>query len=63
LLLKPGDHIKQKALALAYDASGVVSVQVYTIGDGEAMSGLLIAGCRQVGEAVFLVLLLVLLLD
>jgi hypothetical protein len=48
----------KKALSGAYDAPEVTDLRVYTIGDGEAMSGLLLAGRRENGEATFLVFLM-----
>jgi hypothetical protein len=49
----------RSALSSAYDDPSVTDLQVYTLGDGGAMSGLLIAGHRNAtGEAVFLVFLL-----
>ena len=48
----------KKALSGAYDAPELADLRVYTIGDGEAMSGLLIAGRRENGEATFLVFLM-----
>jgi hypothetical protein len=48
----------QKALAAAYDDTSVTKLQAYNIGDGEAMSGLLLAGRRQNGEGTFLVFLM-----
>ena len=48
----------RQALAAAFDDDAVALVRVYKIGDGAALSGLLIAGRRENGEAVFLVLLL-----
>lgn len=48
----------RKALSAAFDDADVADLQVYTIGDGEAMSGLLIAGRRSNGEATFLVFLM-----
>lgn len=47
-----------KALAVAYDAPEVADFRVYAIGDGEAMSGVILAGKRENGEAVFLVFLM-----
>lgn len=47
-----------KALAAAYDAAEVEELRVYNIGDGEAMSGLEVAGRRKNGEATFLVFLM-----
>ena len=47
------------ALAAAYDDPAVTELSVFTIGDGEAMSGLLVAGRRpQSGETTFLVFLM-----
>ncbi len=47
-----------KALAAAYDDPDVVDFRVYTIGDGSAMSGLLLAGRRKNGEATFVEVLM-----
>lgn len=60
LLLSVGDanNQAQNALRAAYDAPEVTDLRIYTVGDGEAMSGLLIAGCRMTGETTVLVLLL-----
>lgn len=47
------------ALAAAFDDPAVSEVAVFTLGDGEAMAGLLVAGRRaSTGEAIFLVFLL-----
>ncbi len=47
------------ALAAAYDDPAVTEMRVFNLGDGEAMSGLLVASRRQgAGEATFLVFLL-----
>jgi hypothetical protein len=47
------------ALSAAFDDAAVTELSVYNIGDGAAMSGLLIAGRRaETGEATFLVFLL-----
>ena len=46
------------ALSAAYDHPSVVDFNVYNIGDGGAMSGLLLAGRRANGETTFLVFLL-----
>ena len=46
------------ALSAAYDAPEVNELRVYNTGDGEAMSGLLVAGRRVNGEATFLAVLL-----
>jgi len=48
----------QKALSAVYDDPTVETLQVYTLGDGAAMSGLLIAGRDRGGDATFLVFLL-----
>lgn len=45
------------ALSKAYDDEKVVDLRVYNLGDGEAMSGLLIAGRRTNDETTFLVFL------
>ena len=46
------------ALSEVYDPEEVVDLRAYNIGDGEAMSGLLLAGLRDNGEATFLVFLM-----
>ena len=46
------------ALAVAYDDPAVTELRVFNLGDGGAMSGLLVAGRRDTGEAAFLVFLL-----
>jgi hypothetical protein len=48
----------QKALSAAYDDPAVTELRVYNLGDGGAMSGLLVAGRRVTGEATFLVFLM-----
>jgi len=48
----------RKALAAAYDDPAVTELRVYNLGDGEAMSGLLVAGRRDSGDATFLVFLM-----
>jgi hypothetical protein len=60
LLLEPGGdgESAQKALSKTYDDVSVIELHVYTVGDGAALSGLLIAGRRQNGKATFLVFLL-----
>jgi heat shock protein HslJ len=55
--LENADKARQ-ALAVAFNASGVNDLRVYSIGDGEQMSGLIVAGQRTNGEATFLVFLL-----
>ncbi len=48
-----------EALAAAYDDPAVTELRVFNLGDGGAMSGILVAGRRsETGEAVFLVFLL-----
>ena len=47
------------ALSAAYDDPAVTELRVFALGDGEAMSGLLVAGRRAVtGDATFLVFLM-----
>ena len=60
LLLEPGKDSEraQNALSTVYDDASVIELSLYTLGDGAALSGLLIAGRRQNGEATFLVFLL-----
>jgi hypothetical protein len=48
----------RKALSAAYDDAAVSELAVYTLGDSGAMSGLLVAGRRDTGEATLLVFLL-----
>jgi hypothetical protein len=48
----------RQALAIAFDDAGVKELDIYRLGDGEAMSGLLVAGRRHAGERIFLVLLM-----
>jgi hypothetical protein len=57
LLLDQGEAARS-ALAATYDPEDVANLRIYTIGDGEAMSGLLIAGYRTSGALTVLVLLL-----
>ena len=60
LLLEPGGdrEAAQQALSKVYDAAAVTELSLYTLGDGAALSGLLLAGRRHNGEATFLVFLL-----
>jgi len=60
LLLTVNGHGDQAKIALAdaYNDPEVDDLRVYTIGDGAAMSGLLLAGCRTTGEVTILVSLL-----
>lgn len=49
----------QAALSAVYNVPAVTDLRVYSLGDGGAMSGLLIAGRNsETGEAIFLVFLL-----
>jgi hypothetical protein len=48
----------RQALSAAYDDAAVTDLAVYTVGDGAAMSGILIAGRREMGEAAFVVFLM-----
>lgn len=60
VLLSVGDNSDQaqKNLAAAYNSAEVADLRIYAIGDGEAMSGLIIAGRRNTGETTVLVALL-----
>ena len=54
-----GAEQARTALAAAYDDPAVTELRVFNLGDGEAMSGLLVAGRRgAAGEAAFLVYLM-----
>jgi hypothetical protein len=46
------------ALSAVYDDAAITELRVFALGDGEAMSGLLVAGRSTTGDAVFLVFLL-----
>jgi threonine dehydratase len=48
----------QAALSVAFDDPTVQDLLVFSIGDGGAMSGILIAARRVNGEATFLVFLM-----
>jgi hypothetical protein len=48
----------RKALAGAFDAADGVDIQVYTIGDGDALSGVLLAGKHGKGQVTCLVFLM-----
>lgn len=48
----------RQALSTAFDHPAVAELEVFNIGDGEAMSGILIAGRRASGEMTCLVFLL-----
>jgi hypothetical protein len=60
LLVAPnGDRDRdQTALSAAYDDAAVTELSLYTLGEGAALSGLLVAGRRQHGETTFLLFLL-----
>ena len=47
-----------KALEAAFNVPQVVALRVYRIGDGEAMTGLLLAGRREHGDTTVLVFLM-----
>ena len=54
-----GAEQARAALAAAYDDPAVTELRVFNLGDGGAMSGLLVAGRRgATGEATFLVFLM-----
>ena len=48
----------RSALSAAFDDPAVKELAVYTLGDGEAMSGILVAGRNTAGADTFLVFLL-----
>ncbi|UIE37192.1 hypothetical protein [Leptodesmis sichuanensis] len=59
LLEETDDYAKaQQALATVFNHPQVTDLRVYAIGDGAAMSGLLLAGSRSTGETTILVSLL-----
>lgn len=59
LLIETDDQIRaQQALATVFNHPQVTNLSVYAIGDGSAMSGLLLAGSRTSGETTILVSLL-----
>ena len=54
-----GAEQARAALSAAYDDPAVTELRVFNLGDGAAMSGILVAGRRaETGEAAFLVFLL-----
>lgn len=53
-----GAEAARAALSLAFDDPSVTELRAYNIGDGGAMSGLLLAGRRDNGETTQLVFLL-----
>lgn len=60
MILDNVDNAEQArtALAAVYDDPEMTDVRGFNLGDGAAMSGLLVAGRRTAGEAIFLVFLL-----
>ena len=61
MILEPsgGADAARAALTAAFDDPSVTELRVYIIGDGEAMSGLMVAGRRAAtGDATFLVFLM-----
>lgn len=48
----------QKALSAAFDAPDITHLTIYAIGDGGAMSGVLVAGRSQTGDVTIVILLL-----
>jgi hypothetical protein len=48
----------RKALAAVYDDPAMTELAVYSIGDGDAMSGILVAGRKATGETTYLIFLL-----
>ena len=54
-----GAEAARVALSTAFDDPAVTELRAFNLGDGEAMSGILVAGRRSAsGEAAFLVFLL-----
>jgi hypothetical protein len=60
LVLTSGEDVEatHQALSAAYDDATVTELVIYTLGDGAAMAGVLVAGYRETGDATFLILLL-----
>jgi hypothetical protein len=59
LLADSDEHAQaQQALAAVFNDPQVTDLRMYAIGDGAAMSGLLVAGCRTTGEVTVLISLL-----
>jgi hypothetical protein len=60
VLLDGHDHpdAAMKALSAVYDDPAMESLQVYALGDGAALSGVLIAGRARSGTATFLLFLM-----
>lgn len=53
-----GAEEARAALSKAYDDPAVSELRIFELGDGAAISGLLVAGRRASGEATFLVFLM-----
>lgn len=51
------DERRQSALSAAFDEPTVAQLTCYSVGDGQAYSGLMIAAVRTNGEATFLIFL------
>jgi hypothetical protein len=59
LLSETEDYARaQQALASVFDDPQMTDLRVYAIGDGAAMSGLLLVGCHITGETTILISLL-----
>ncbi len=56
--LLPDPGAAEQALSAAFDEPGMAAVRVYNIGDGAAMSGIILAGEKDTGERVFVTALL-----
>lgn len=52
------EEAARAALVAAFDDPAVTELRVFNLGDGGAMSGILVAGRRAAGEAVFVVFLM-----
>ncbi|MFN2219920.1 MAG: hypothetical protein ACK2UA_15035 [Anaerolineae bacterium] len=48
----------RQALSAAYDDPAVTELRVFNLGDGDALSGLLVAARRETGDAAILVFLM-----
>jgi hypothetical protein len=48
----------EQALRATYDDPAMHALSIFAVGDGEAMSGQMLAGAREDGEGVFLILLM-----
>ena len=59
LLAETEEHVRaQQALASVFDDPQMTDLRLYAIGDGAAMSGLLLAGCHITGDTTILISLL-----